>query len=184
MLFFIIYFELLGKNPSEHETANAIGGCSATVPVHALLLLSDAAAHRRMVFLTFLSRFDQADAGSGSTGPTPPMWVPAPAPPIRHAMLASGYNVNQDDPQQSLLVNRATHEMLAAWCGLKSLSRRSAALAKASKRFSSRYFPVANAHAVLARPCTCKLNLLSRRSAALAKASSRFSSQYFTVANA
>ena len=39
MLFFMSKCELLGKNPSENETATAIGGRSATVRVHALCVL-------------------------------------------------------------------------------------------------------------------------------------------------
>ena len=36
MLFFMPKFELLGKNPSENEIANAIGGRAATMLLHAL----------------------------------------------------------------------------------------------------------------------------------------------------
>ena len=47
---------------------------------------------------------------------------------------------------------------------------------------SAGWFTVAEAHAVLARPCG--LNSFTRRSAALAKAVKNFSSDWFAVANA
>eukprot|EP00747_Dinoflagellata_sp_TGD_P112448 gnl/TRDRNA2_/TRDRNA2_171477_c7_seq2.p1 gnl/TRDRNA2_/TRDRNA2_171477_c7~~gnl/TRDRNA2_/TRDRNA2_171477_c7_seq2.p1 ORF type:complete len:144 (-),score=12.13 gnl/TRDRNA2_/TRDRNA2_171477_c7_seq2:82-513(-) len=70
----------------------------------------------------------------------------------------------------------------ASYCGLTTLNRRSATLAKVANSFWSQQCNTANAHATLASPCA--VNLLAYRSISLANARHSLSSDRFIVASA